>query len=197
MLKFEFVVMGPAQPKLRHRTAQRSVKGITRTVAYTPKKTVEYEALVGASARRAMPPGASPSANPVSLAVTIKVEIPASWPRQKRADAAAGIIRPTSKPDASNVLKSIEDGLNGIAYYDDSQVCSVVLLKRYAEVPSVVVQVVELDQRPSLDHHPKALQASPAPARIGKASPPLTGAFRIAKRSARKLPARARIKAAA
>lgn len=35
----------------------------------------------------------------------------------------------TLKPDASNILKSVEDALNGIAYYDDSQVICAIPLK--------------------------------------------------------------------
>lgn len=53
---------------------------------------------------------------PVSIYVTVYRELPKSKPKRVTREAD------THKPDASNILKSIEDALNGIAYDDDCQV---------------------------------------------------------------------------
>lgn len=53
---------------------------------------------------------------PVSLCVTAHRELPKATP--KRIEREADVHR----PDASNVLKGVEDALNGIAYVDDCQV---------------------------------------------------------------------------
>lgn len=46
-----------------------------------------------------------------------------------------GEIRPTKKPDLDNVAKIICDGLNKIAYEDDSQIIDLTVTKYYAEIP--------------------------------------------------------------
>ena len=57
---------------------------------------------------------------PVRLTVRAVFKVPASWPKKKQ---AAHLWRPhTSKPDLGNVVKEIEDGLNRIAWVDDSQI---------------------------------------------------------------------------
>jgi Holliday junction resolvase RusA-like endonuclease len=53
----------------------------------------------------------------------------------------AGEIKPTGRPDLDNVIKSILDALNGVAYSDDSAVISVTAEKRYAENPRVDVML--------------------------------------------------------
>ena len=56
-----------------------------------------------------------------------------------------GKIRPTTRPDVSNVIKSVEDGLNGIAYHDDSQISELMVFRYYGEEPGVCVEIRELD----------------------------------------------------
>ncbi|WP_250673527.1 RusA family crossover junction endodeoxyribonuclease [Paraclostridium ghonii] len=55
-----------------------------------------------------------------------------------------GIIRPTKKPDLDNIIKSIADSLNGIAYKDDAQVVEVVSKKFYSNRPRVEVTIEDL-----------------------------------------------------
>jgi Holliday junction resolvase RusA-like endonuclease len=49
-----------------------------------------------------------------------------------------------AKPDGDNVLKIIADALNGIAYYDDTQVVSQSITKEYSLEPKVVVRIQEV-----------------------------------------------------
>ena len=55
--------------------------------------------------------------------------------------ALDGCIAHTTKPDGSNVLKAIEDGLNGIVYVDDSQIVMSHIEKHYSDSPRVEVTV--------------------------------------------------------
>ena len=55
-----------------------------------------------------------------------------------------GIKRPTKKPDIDNAIKAIADALNGVAYYDDSQIVYIEATKHYAEKPQTVVTLWEL-----------------------------------------------------
>ena len=52
-----------------------------------------------------------------------------------------GIIRPTKKPDADNVLKVVADSLNHIAYKDDSQIVDAYVRKFYCEKPRIEVTI--------------------------------------------------------
>ena len=56
-----------------------------------------------------------------------------------------GHILPTKKPDADNVAKIILDGLNHIAWDDDTQVVDMMVIKRYSEEPFVAVIIEEID----------------------------------------------------
>lgn len=62
-------------------------------------------------------------AGPVILSVVSHRHVPKSWPRRRRGE------QDTMKPDASNILKLVEDALNGIAYRDDSQIVAPLPLK--------------------------------------------------------------------
>jgi Holliday junction resolvase RusA-like endonuclease len=54
-----------------------------------------------------------------------------------------GWIRPTKKPDLSNILKSAEDGLKGIVFVDDAQVVEIRTRKVYAHEPRVWIRITE------------------------------------------------------
>jgi len=99
---------------------------------YTPLKTVTAERAIGLHANVAMK-GMKPTEGPVVLTVHAFLPIPASWPKKAREAAREGHIYPTGKPDASNVLKLVEDALNEIVWIDDSQVVSAAVHKHYGE----------------------------------------------------------------
>ena len=61
--------------------------------------------------------------------------------KKKHEAAYAGLIWPTTKPDVSNIVKGIEDALNGIWYKDDSQIVHEYSMKQYAREPGVVVKM--------------------------------------------------------
>ena len=56
-----------------------------------------------------------------------------------------GALRPTKKPDIDNIAKIVLDGLNGVAYMDDSQVVALSVEKRYAQTPCVEIVPEALD----------------------------------------------------
>jgi Holliday junction resolvase RusA-like endonuclease len=81
---------------------------------------------------------------PLEGAVGMKVEffykIPKSWSKQKKADAKWHI----SRPDKDNLLKSVFDALNGVAFVDDSQVCQLDSRKQYAEFEGVKIEIYDI-----------------------------------------------------
>lgn len=128
----------PGKPVAKGRPRVSTFGGRVRS--FTPAKTVAYEGLVAFAGQDAMC-GRSLLEGAVSLRVEAIFEIPASWPKRKRADAAAGTVRPTGKPDADNILKAIGDGLNGVVWRDDSQIVEATITKRYGDTPHVSVSV--------------------------------------------------------
>jgi Holliday junction resolvase RusA-like endonuclease len=134
-----FTVPGEPQGKGRPRVGR--VAGHARM--FTPAKTVAYEGLVAHAAHEAMA-GHPPFAVACVLELDVVCSVAASWSGRKRAQALAGEIRPTKKPDADNVLKAVCDGMNGVVWNDDVQAVDVVLRKRYGATPGVHVRVAVL-----------------------------------------------------
>jgi len=136
MMQIQFTI--PGTPVAKGRARHTQVGGFVRT--YTPAKTREYETLVRNTATAAMA-GQPPCAAPMEMLLEIRMPIPPSWSKKKQVAAAAGQVRATKKPDSANVLKAIEDGLNGVCYIDDSQIVLHTIRKLYHATPAVVVAV--------------------------------------------------------
>ena len=112
----------------------------------TPQKTVVYENLVRLEYKQQCKN--IRFANNIALSVEIRAyySIPASKSKKTKEAMSNGIIRPTKKPDCDNVIKSILDALNNVAYYDDSQVVDCQVKKFYDERPRVEVKITELEK---------------------------------------------------
>lgn len=82
-------------------------------IPYTPEQTVKEEEAVAKAYKGPKHLG------PVRLDVHVLRALPASRPKAIRSEP--DII----KPDLDNVVKAIMDGLNGVAYLDDSQVVEI------------------------------------------------------------------------
>lgn len=139
--ELEFVV--PGQPTGKGRPRFR-ISGR----AYTPKKTAMYENLFLTAFTEKYPEW-DPTEKPVILTMHAYYAIPKSFSRKKHEMAInmlqSPIVVPTKKPDLDNIIKCI-DGLNGIAWKDDSQVIKITAMKHYSESPSLVVKIVIPDE---------------------------------------------------
>lgn len=105
---------------------------------YTPEKTKEYEKLIRTSYSES---GGTLLDGYINISISAYYQIPKAFSREKKEFAKRGIIKPVVRPDLDNVVKAILDGLNGIAYHDDSQVISIVAVKCYSEEPRVEVSI--------------------------------------------------------
>lgn len=133
----EITIIVPGQPVGKGRPRAFQTRGPRRTIKmHTPEKTRDYEQAIALVGRQAMQ-GREPLGGPVRITLRIFMEIPASWSKAKREAALQGGVLPISKPDASNVLKAVEDALNGIAYIDDSQIIDATISKRYSAEPRI------------------------------------------------------------
>lgn len=130
-MEYSFFVPGTPTGKGRPRFSV--VQG--RVVAYTPKSTKDVEKMV-AKEFRALKTNHGPESGNVKIFITAVFDIPKSYTKAKRELALAGKIYPTKKPDIDNITKLVMDALNGLAYYDDSQVTVIHAVKRYSMSPS-------------------------------------------------------------
>lgn len=126
----QFTVPGYPQPKQRHRFIKKTGR------SYTPQQTVDFEAKVGAAAA---PHFIRPMVGPVRLTVAVTFKMAASWSNKKR---LAMLGQPhTQRPDLSNIVKAVEDGMNEIAFKDDGQVATGAQSKVWGEVDQTIVTV--------------------------------------------------------
>ena len=130
-----FSVEGKPRGKQRHRTGFGG-----RT--YTPKQTVAAERAI-AWAYKAAALSRPLMTGTVVLKVEAIFEVPKSWPKKLRADALAGLVPYSSKPDKDNIEKLVLDALNGVAWVDDSQV-QPDTRRRYGEPARLEVYLVEV-----------------------------------------------------
>jgi Holliday junction resolvase RusA-like endonuclease len=133
-----FKVDGTPVPKGRARYARRG----NFISTYTPEKTRTYETLIRDAAIEAM--GSSePLETPVSLYLYIRVPIPKSCTKKRLEAISNGSEKPIRKPDSSNILKSVEDGMNSVVYKDDAQIINHHVTKVYSSLPGVDICVKE------------------------------------------------------
>ena len=110
--------------------------------SYTPEQTVNYETLVKLCYTQQH--GENFGTQPLIMSVNAFYPIPKSISKKLSAAMVTGEIRPTKKPDLDNIVKLIADGLNGIAYHDDSQIVNLVANKFYSLEPRVEI-VISVD----------------------------------------------------
>ena len=123
------------------RPKQRPRFGRGRT--YTPKETVNYEREINLLSR---PHISAPLSGPLALRLVFV------YPRLKSArKSQQGRIWKATKPDASNLAKAVEDGLEGLAYLNDAQLARVEIDKVYGqegEQPHIEVELKPLEELP-------------------------------------------------
>lgn len=82
---------------------------------------------------------------PVEVNLISYHKIPASWSKKRSKEALHTYV--AKKPDCDNICKTYLDILNGIAYADDKQVCSLKCEKIYSENPRVEIEVCPIDSK--------------------------------------------------
>ncbi len=101
--------------------------------AVTPQKTRNYESLVAMKAEAVMKDlPDSRLGLPCLVRIHAYYAIPKSYSKKKHAAALEGKLAP-GKPDLDNITKSVLDGMNGIAFRDDSLVVEMRLKKSFTE----------------------------------------------------------------
>lgn len=125
----------PGIPVAKARPRVTMIGGRAR--AYTPKKSADWEREIQKHVRM------QPLQGPLIMTIVCHLPIPKSWSKKKHAQAVSGSVFPVSKPDVDNYAKSVMDALNGIAYFDDSQVVTLTCQKQYsADEPGLMIEII-------------------------------------------------------
>ena len=135
----KFTVYGKPVAKGRPRFSNRG--GFVRS--YTPEATINYENLVKLSFIEQVE-DKKKLEGMVFANIIAYFPIPKSTSKKNAELMRNGYIRHTKKCDCDNLAKSILDALNGIAYDDDSQICSLHVEKYYGDTPRVEVILKEM-----------------------------------------------------
>lgn len=138
-----FQVPGKPQGKARARTVRNSKTG--GSFSYTPENTVLYENLVKAMYINQARGARFEKDKPVAVSIVARFLPPASASKKKQRQMLDGDILPLKKPDIDNIVKTILDALNGVAYQDDTQVASVTAVKTYSAIECVDVVLKEYE----------------------------------------------------
>ncbi len=129
-----------AQGRPRFSTQGKFVK------AYDPQKSRDYKRLLRDMAQEVYTekPNFKPFEVPLGLRIEIYRSVPKSFSKKKHADALVKKVYPVTKPDVSNYIKGIEDGLNGVLWKDDSFIISESCMKFYSDQPRIELVVWSL-----------------------------------------------------
>lgn len=139
-LKFKI----PGSPIGQGRPKFSTING--HAVAYDPEKSRNYKAYVKLLATQAMKEqGFTMIDGPCCLDILACFEVPKSKSKKFRQAALEGRERPVKKPDIDNIVKALQDALNGLAYKDDSSIVFLSVAKCYSEVPRVEVILREIE----------------------------------------------------
>lgn len=135
----EFTVYG--EPKGKGRPQFARVGNFVHT--YTDDKTTTYENLVRLSFVNS---GHEPYMNNESLCCVLHIyqSIPKSTSKKNRELMLQHKLFPAKKPDIDNVVKSIFDGLNKVAFKDDTQIIELHCYNFYSDEPRVEVKIMEV-----------------------------------------------------
>lgn len=134
----QFTVLG--EPVAQGRPRATTVG--SRIRMYDPAKSSNYKEYVRLTASTYAP--AELLTGAVGMMLIVYRPIPKSFSKKKAAEAEAGRIRPTVKPDADNYLKGVKDALKGVIWQDDNQVVDVFVSKRYSNKPRIEVKIQTL-----------------------------------------------------
>lgn len=128
-------------------------------VAYTPKKTADFERKVKKLAKEKMELSHHQmyeKSTPLRMTVFFYFAPPKSWSKKKRAEYIEEHYPKTTKCDLTNLTKSIEDAFNGVVYEDDSAISESSTGKYYAERDSFTVFIERLDVEDDFPTEPEA-----------------------------------------
>lgn len=128
MRRVRCIIPGPVVAKQRPRLGKNGC-------VYTPQKTKAFEQKCKLSYKDYYF-----DKEYIAVKISFMFEVPKSYSKKNREEALKGNIRPT-KADIDNYIKSVLDGLNGVAWSDDRYIAAVMAEKLFAEKSEIIVEI--------------------------------------------------------
>jgi Holliday junction resolvase RusA-like endonuclease len=134
----ELVILGEPQRKQRPRFNRNT------GVAYTPQDTLNYENLIKHEYMAKYGKMAFDDNDCIEATIVAYFKMPKTdfgkngLSKSGREKGNRG-FRCNTRADADNIAKVCLDALNGVAYPDDRQILSLVVLKKWSKEPRVVI----------------------------------------------------------
>lgn len=133
---YEFTVPNRAVPLTRPRINMSKVFGRSKgPLVYTPYKCKKYQKLVADCFKKAYPDAVFLN-HPIRAVIQFRIKTPGTPSKFAH------------RPDIDNYLKSVLDGLDGVAYEDDAFVTSVTAEKFYVDTKDEELTVIRLWSNP-------------------------------------------------
>ena len=111
--------------------------------AYTPSRTKNYEKLIQNTYLNKYT-YEDTLQGPIKAELIAYFPIPESISKKKKELLLKNYEKHTKKPDIDNVIKSVFDALNNLAFVDDSNIIQVEAKKRYSDNPRVELHLKEV-----------------------------------------------------
>lgn len=125
----------PGAPAAKGRPKFRRIGSFVQ--AYTPTKTHKAEQFVAKCFKEQAGCFKMPDNGPICLSIEFFMPIPTSLSKKKQKELLGE--KHLKRPDLDNLVKLVCDGLNGVAWKDDSCISSMVTTKQYSDNPRTVV----------------------------------------------------------
>lgn len=132
-MKVKFTIEGEPVGKGRPRFYRGRV--------YTPEKTRDYEYKMQRIYKEEVNHYFE---GYVKITVNAYFGIAKSDSKKKKEQKLKGELRPSKKPDIDNIIKCL-DGLNGLAFKDDSYIVEIVASKHFSEEARVEIIIEDLE----------------------------------------------------
>tara|TARA_B100000497_G_scaffold126537_1_gene165691 strand:- start:508 stop:942 length:435 start_codon:yes stop_codon:yes gene_type:complete len=135
----------PGTPVAQGRPRLTTFGGHAR--AYDPKKSRDWKTMVkefGIQAMREFE-HENPFQGPLKVWIKCIMPLPKSSHRKRTPVPEKWNIK---KPDVDNLYKGIADGLEGVVYHNDSQICDLQVIKKTAaqeKGPKVMIEISTID----------------------------------------------------
>lgn len=130
----KLVLTVPGEPQGKQRPRWSKVG------TYTPKKSLNYETYIKELFATKYP-DFMPLESDLIMKLEIWLLIPGSASKKKKELMEKAIIRPAKRPDIDNVIKTVFDALEGLAFRNDSQIVTVIASKFYSHTPRLDVKL--------------------------------------------------------
>lgn len=129
-----FEILGKPMGKGRPRLGRYGV--------HTPPRTANYETLVKWTFANKYKDFELMKGS-IRATITATFEIPKSYSKKQKENAMKNFYY-THKPDCDNIAKIILDSLNKLAYEDDNQISTLIVIKMYGPKEKVTVELEEI-----------------------------------------------------